>query len=172
MGKPLVSASVSFFIFLLSLQTLAQTDPSRVFVSPDGKLRAAIIKVKESGEDHLRVLAEDGKVVLDVDYSSPDGEHGRAIIRAAWTADSQFFVYSTESTGGHQPWARPTYFYTRLKNKVYSLDKYLGPIVQQQFTLRPPDVVETEVLAAPSNVEGKGKRVRVRLSRLNPQLVP
>jgi hypothetical protein len=54
-------------------------------------------------------------------------------------------VAGTESTGGHQPWARPIWVYSRAKNRVFGLGE-MGAVSVDDFTLKLPDVVEMKVL--------------------------
>src|SRR5206468_8348686 len=44
------------------------------------------------------------------------------VVRAGWTPDQRFLVFSTVKTGGHQPWRSPTHFFDRKRNKFYLLD--------------------------------------------------
>ena len=81
---------------LLAVQMLASAahqdalaDPAaKVLVSPDGALPAIII------------------------------DNGYGIEKSEWTPDSRYFVYDMESTGGHQPYYAPTFFYSRQSNRV------------------------------------------------------
>jgi hypothetical protein len=81
------------------------------FSSPDGKLVAVVIHVgKEAGlgnyDSRVELRTKEGSL-CSKDYSSNDSEHGYAVAKAAWTADSQFFVYSLQSSGGHSLWHTP-----------------------------------------------------------------
>jgi len=69
------------------------------------------------------------------DETSSDGSHGYGVIQAAWTRASEFFVASTEAAGGHQPWTRPIWIYSRAKNKVFELTR-MGATAVSDFTLK------------------------------------
>ena len=64
---------------------------------------------------------------------------------AAWTTNSQFFVFSTEVSGGHGVWQSPIYFFNRKDGQIYPLDNYLPPVGDQRFSVRPPDVIEVSI---------------------------
>jgi hypothetical protein len=115
------------------------------YKSPDGFLRVRIARVsKTCTEDRLAIFASDGALVYRKDFSSSDCEHGEGIVRGEWTADSQFFVFNVESTGGHQPGHRPVSFYSRRENKLHQLENYTGYIVARDFTLIAPHIVLTK----------------------------
>ena len=88
-----------------------RADTSRVekFRSPDGMM-VAVVRSKRAPEAtgvESNLLTQEGRVSTGRDYTSPDGEHGYGVTKAAWTPDSHFFVYSLESSGGHQAWHSP-----------------------------------------------------------------
>ena len=133
----------------LALVLLAVTVPSpaqttKVFTSPDRALRA-VVWTSSAYESRVQIQGPSRRVLLTRDETSSDGSHGQGVLHAAWTADSQFFVAGTESTGGHQPWARPIWVYSRAKNRVFDLGE-MGAVSVDDFTLKPPDVVEMKVL--------------------------
>lgn len=95
-------------------------------------------------ESRLMILSRQGVLRYRKNFSSPDCEHGAAIVRGEWTPDSQFFVFNVESTGGHQPGHLPVYFYSQKRNKLYRLEDYIGYIVAQDFTIQAPHIIHTE----------------------------
>ena len=127
----------------LCLLAFGQTtgDQSRVYRSPDRKLRAVVV-TGATGESQIDIQATPGSVLLRRDERSNDGSHGHGIDQAAWTSDSQFFVASTSASGGHQPWARPLWVYSRAKNRVFELSRF-GITATTDFKLKPPDIVLT-----------------------------
>jgi hypothetical protein len=98
-----------------------------------------------------------------VKYTSADGEHGFGVVKAAWTPDSQYFVYSLASSGGHQAWRSPTFFYDRRNERVRSFDEEVGVVIDAKFSLSPPDVVEIVIR---DNDNGESKNVKIALSDL------
>ena len=119
------------------------------YTSPDGRLVATIIptgkgKSLRDYECRIEIRQKRGRSLLKHDFSSSDGEHGYGIVRAEWTPDSQFFVFSVESSGGHQPWHYPTLFYDRQRNFLKVLDDSVGPITSPDFKLVGSNALETE----------------------------
>lgn len=143
----------------------APTPQAKVYRSPDGALRVRVTAVSEKcPEIRLAILKRNGALLYRKDFSSSDCEHGSGIVRGEWSPDSRFFVFNAEHTGGHQPGHRPLYFYSRRKNKLYSLEDDIGYIVGADFTLKNPHIVLTEK----QKVVGgdKGVPVQVDLSRV------
>ena len=97
-------------------------------------------------ENRVEVRNFSGKILLSRSFVSKDGEHGYIVYRADWTADSQFFVFSVGSSGGHQPWHSPIYFYCRNDSRLRLLDDYLGPITSPNFMLSAPDTIHATKL--------------------------
>ena len=129
---------------LLVVTALSPAQTTKVFTSPDGDLRA-VVWTSPAYESRVQIQGPSRHVRLTRDETSSDGSHGQGVLHAAWTADSQFFVAGTESTGGHQPWARPIWVYSRAKNRVFGLGE-MGAVSVDDFTLKLPDVVEMKVL--------------------------
>jgi hypothetical protein len=115
------------------------------YVSPDGALTAIIRsrKVPEATpESKLRVVSPTGNTLARKSYLSEDGEHGFGVVKAEWTPDSQFFVYSLESSGGHQSWHSPVYFFSRKNGRIVNLDSGLkDAVAEPEFKIAPPDKV-------------------------------
>jgi hypothetical protein len=128
MFKPL-AALLAFQILALAMMKNALADPTTgAIVSPDRALRAVIIPVGrekgfEANESRVEIRKSDGKLVCTKDYSSSDGEHGYGVQEGQWTPDSQFFVYDTSSSAGHQPYRAPTFFYSRKDNRVRNIEE-------------------------------------------------
>jgi hypothetical protein len=122
------------------------TTPPQTIPSPDHTMSAVIRPVGPKAlESRVEIYRSNGKVVYTQDYSSADGEHGLTVTEARWTPDSRFFVYSTESSGGHQPYHAPTYFYSRRTNRVSDMEDLNQMVVNQApsatFKILPPDSV-------------------------------
>ncbi len=119
------------------------------FKSPDGML-VAVVRSKHAleatDESRIELRTPAGIVSAKRDYTSEDGEHGYGVTKAAWTPDSQFFVYSLESSGGHQAWNSPVWFFSRKENKFLSLDHALNDAVSNpEFHISAPDRVTVEL---------------------------
>jgi hypothetical protein len=113
------------------------------FTSPDGNIVALIRYTKTSEtttESRTEFRTQDGPVFAARNYGSEDGKHGYGITRAAWTPDSQFFVYRLESSADPESRHTPVHFFSRRDNKIVELDQVLGDaITNTQFLVSAPD---------------------------------
>ena len=140
-------------ILLLGVPSRAQnyTFPSHTekFKSPDGMLVAVVLSrhaLEATDESRIELQTQGGIVTARRDYTSEDGEHGYGVTKAEWTPDSQFFVYSLESSGGHQAWNSPVWFFSRKENKFLSLDYALNDgVANPEFQVSAPDRVTVEL---------------------------
>jgi len=140
--------------------------------SPDHTLVARVLPIGKAGwawaESRIDIRVR-GRLLRSVSFGSADNEHGEGVEHAAWTPDSQFFVFNTSSSGGHMPWHGPAYFYARRENRFRSLDDYIGPGPCLAFTVVAPDVVRTNIYEAITDAmrgHDTYRPVRVRLGRL------
>lgn len=127
--------------------------------SPDGKLIATVIDVNRAHESRLEIRSSAGKLLLAQDHSSTDMEHGQVICKVAWTPDAEFFVFSMSNTGGHSPLGRPTSFYSRRQNRIYSLDQAIGYITDWDFRVEAPNWIITKRLERTDGDESSPVRV-------------
>lgn len=142
-----------FFIFLILIsfiilpKSLLAKELEKTYLSPDEKYVAIVIPIPKaqygSGESKIEIRSQNGVLLFTVNYGSEDGEHGFGVERASWTPDSQFFVFSMSSSGGHQAWHFPTDFIAVHDFKIWSLDDYLGTITDPDFVLRDTDFIKT-----------------------------
>jgi len=117
---------------------------TRVVILPIGKLVG-----HQDAESKIEFYSPKNEMLCAVDYSSEDGEHGYGVVKAAWTPDQKYFVFSLTSSGGHQAWHAPTLFYVLRDNSIHSLDGYVDAgISKGAFTLKDPNIVLTEVWRA------------------------
>jgi hypothetical protein len=114
--------------------------------SPDKSLVATIkpfLKTKgKTAENIISIIKSDGTVLAKMDFRSPDKEHWYVIDKIQWTADSHFLVFSTYSSGGHQPWHTPTFFFARRDNKIRCVDDLLGPVLNSDFQITSTNVLK------------------------------
>jgi dipeptidyl aminopeptidase/acylaminoacyl peptidase len=171
MKTTLLLALVMVFVLTAAetAELAKQEKNRRQYTAPDGGVRVVVVPVsKEAGrseyESRIEFKSSDGKIACALDYSSEDNEHGFGVVKAEWTPDSQYFVFSLTSSGGHQAWHAPTQFLSRKDGTVRTLDDYfeLG-ISKADFRLVAPNTVKTEVWG-----EGKSGSVSVNLAFLPP----
>jgi hypothetical protein len=109
-----------------------KTQQPSSFPSPDGALRAVVVPVDPSlhatpdMESRIDIKSRSGHIRASKDYSSPSGANGYYVVRAKWTPDSHFFVYSLSSSGGHSPWQSPMAVYSRAANAFVNFSDLIG----------------------------------------------
>ena len=157
----------SFLSFLIVLSASIAAAADRL-PSPDKALIAIIEPfLKSNGkaaENFVRIVQADGDPLVEMDFRSTDKEHGLIVDKIQWSADSNFFVFSTYSSGGHQPWNSPTFFYARSDNHIRRIDKIIGlPIVDPDFRIVNPDTLIIYVRDEKTNAD---KKLLIRLTDL------
>lgn len=128
-----------------------------VYPSPDGALRALVFPADVSldatpdMESRVVIRTGDGKLLTSKDYSSPRGMNGYYVATAKWSPDSQFFVYSMMSSGGHSPWQFPMWVYSRQKNLFADFSAMIGnnPTVSADFKFTGPHTVSATTWQGP-----------------------
>jgi hypothetical protein len=148
-------------VILCSASVRAQ---SQTYNAPDRRIRAVVVNVgkmgHENSESRVEIRTPNGRVLRYRSFSSIDGEHGEGVDRAEWSADGQFFVFNTSSSGGHQPWHIPTYFYNRKRNRFFLLDDYIGPVTSD-FKISKRNMVSTTRFNFKQNREKEPITVRL-----------
>lgn len=158
------STLITIFVLMANLSfspAFLLVGEQSTFLSPDKELEALVIPIIH--ESRIEIRTSRGELLLRKDFDSPDGEHGYQVMYAAWTPDSEFFVFSTTSSGGHQPWRFPTYFYCRRSGKVNCLDDYLGSITEPNFRVTGPDLISVRALGIKTYQQSDSDIVEVSL---------
>ncbi len=130
--------------------TSCQDVVPEVFNSPDGELQAFVLPAGVSLfatpdiESRVVIRSRKGDTLTSQDYSSPRGMNGYYVDHAKWSPDSQFFVFSMISSGGHSPWSFPTMVYSRAKNAFAKLTDMIGgrPMLSGDFSISAPHTVQ------------------------------
>jgi hypothetical protein len=134
----------SFFLVLsLLFASQLQAKERQRLISPNGKF-VAVIREAKNCEARVEIHAIKKGVLAKQDHSSGDHEHGFCFEQGQWTPDSNYFVYSLYSSGGHSPSHSPVFFFSTRTHKINSLDELLRDAVlndQPTFTVSPPDRV-------------------------------
>ncbi len=108
-------------------------------VSPDG---ATTVKVTNRGSESGISFLRSGQVLVSMNGTSDDGEHGWYVSNAEWTPNSDFFAFAVENSGGHQSWHTPLMVFSRRRGAVFDLDRALiDPVTEPNFSFRPNDEV-------------------------------
>jgi hypothetical protein len=144
-----VGAIVLFSVSFCDAQRQANSSLAQKFPSPDGQLVAVVRSTKAPEatiESRVEMRSSKGRTLVKLSYVSEDGEHGYGVTKAKWTPNSKFFVYSIESSGGHQSWHTPVLFFSRSNNRIVRLDDVLKDAVSNpQFVISAPDHVTVEL---------------------------
>jgi hypothetical protein len=134
-----------FSICMLFCVSICQANQAKLITSPDGKFSAHITISQNSTtgppEFKTEIRDSDGQVSATSDYTSENGEQGLSLVHAAWTPDSQFFIFTTYSSGGHMAWQYPTLFFDRRDKKIHDFNEFLPPIAEGTFKLKAPDII-------------------------------
>lgn len=135
----------------------------QVFPSPDKALRALVLPVDVSlyatpdMESRVVIRAANGDTLTSKDYSSPRGTNGYYVHSAKWSPDSQFFVFSMMSSGGHSPWSYPTMVYSRQKNRIAKFSDMIDgrPTVSGDFSFSGPHALVASTWKQPGALDDK-----------------
>ncbi len=119
----------------------------REIVSPDGTLVAEILsRIAQFTEDTVKIVSREFGSHAEFSMTSQSGANGRNVLKAQWSPDSKFFVFSTFSPGGHSGWNFRTFIYSVYANKFVSVDEKVRPVINQDFQLIPPHTLQVETL--------------------------
>jgi hypothetical protein len=128
------------------------------FLSPDKTLVASILSIQSGAgtESKIELRTSSGTPVGGKSFMSKDHAHGFGVMKAAWTLDSRFFIFSTIGSGGHEAGHFPTFYYSRDDNKIHFLEPIVGgQIADPDFEIGYPDSVS--ILVANSVTTGRGQ---------------
>jgi hypothetical protein len=135
----------------------------RVFTAPDKKSIASVLPVDVSlnatpdMESRVVMRSSAGATLSSKDYSSPNGTNGNYVLNAKWSPDSQFFVYSMMSSGGHSPWSFPIAVYSVQKNEFASFSDMIdgSPTLSGEFTFSAPHTLNASIWKKPGDLDDK-----------------
>jgi hypothetical protein len=130
-------------------ETSCQNVKAQIFVAPDKATHAQILPADVSlyatpdMESRIVFRSSSGDTLTSQDFSSPRGANGYYVAAAQWSPDSQYFVFSLISSGGHSPWSYPMKVYSLKKNVVANFSDMIGgnPTVSEQFRFAGPHTV-------------------------------
>jgi len=135
----------------------------RIYPSPDGALGALVFPVDVSlyatpdMESRVVIRTSKGDTLTSKDYSSPRGANGYYVFNAKWSPDSQFFVYSMSSSGGHSPWSFPMMVYSRQKDRIAGFSDMTNgePTVSGDFHFAGAHTVVASTWKQPASLDDK-----------------
>jgi hypothetical protein len=135
----------------------------QLYPSPDAALRALVFPVDASlhatpdMESRVVIRTSKGDTLSSKDYSSPRGANGYYVVNAKWSPDSQFFVYSMSSSGGHSPWSFPIMIYGRKKNAFAKFSDMIhgNPTISADFNFTGPHTLVASTWKGPGSIDQK-----------------
>jgi WD40 repeat protein len=154
---------------LVSLTISASVESEkREITSPDGTLVAEILsRMAQFTEDTVKIVSRESGSHAEFSMTSHSGANGRNVLKAQWSPDSKFFVFSTFSSGGHSGWNFRTFVYSVDANKFVSLDEKVRPVTDKDFQLIPPHTLQVETLN-PSGIDFPSFNRTIDLAALFP----
>ena len=172
--KEIICTFILFCLFSSSLANAAEK--AKMVKSPDGKFTAIITHSQKASEGPsefiIKIIDSGGKVTTKKDFTSEDGCHGLSIDKAEWTPDSQFFVFSTYSSGGHQAWQTPTLFFDRRDSKIHGFEEFLAPIAEGDFELKSPDIISITIVTPVTPEKTLDDSIQLRITFKMRDLTP
>jgi hypothetical protein len=135
----------------------------QIFVSPDKATHALVLPADVSlyatpdMESRVVIRTSAGDTLTSQDHSSPRGGNGYYVYKAQWSPDSQFFVYSMVSSGGHSPWSFPIMVYSRKKNLFANVSDMINgaPTVSGEFQFSGPHTLTASTWKQPGDLDHK-----------------
>ena len=108
-------------------------------------------------ESRVVIRSSKGETLTSKDYSSPRGTNGYYVVNAKWSPDSQFFIYSMSSSGGHSPWSFPMAVYGRGKNLIAKFSDMINgnPTVSAEFSFTGPHTLVASTWKQPGAFDDK-----------------
>jgi hypothetical protein len=145
------------------LETSCSTVVAQIYVSPDSALHALVLPADVSlyatpdMESRVVIRTAAGDTLTSKDYSSPRGTNGYYVYSAKWSPDSQFFVFSMTSSGGHSPWSYPIVVYSRENNLFAQFSDMIGgnPTLSGDFSFSGQHTVIASTWKQPGELDDK-----------------
>jgi hypothetical protein len=136
---------------------------AEIFASPDKATHASVLPADVSlyatpdMESRVVIRSSAGDTLTSRDHSSPRGANGYYVYKAQWSPDSQFFVYSLVSSGGHSPWSFPIMVYSRKKNRFANFSDMMNgaPTVSGEFQFSGPHMLTASTWKQPGDLDHK-----------------
>ena len=140
-------------------ESSCQTVKPQIYPSPDGAVRALVyptdadLHVTPDMESRVVFRGTDGTLLTSKDYASPRGTNGYYVVRAQWSPDSHFFVFSMSSSGGHSPWSFPTWVFSRDKGIIADFSTFIGgnPTLSADFSFVGPHTIKATTVEKPGS---------------------
>jgi hypothetical protein len=123
----------------------------KVWLSPNHACRAVAKTIsgpQYSYTDYqvIKIFDQKKNLLAALSLEEGSGIDRAMILYAKWSDDSRFFVFMTESSGGHSSWHEPTYIYDATTSFLYSIDDSLGATTSssRELTITPTDEIQLD----------------------------
>jgi hypothetical protein len=165
MKAPLFFSLVWFCLAAIDIPASSGA-PNRSKASPDGRFIAEISSEEaQFTEDTVTIISRGSGFRAQFPMTSKSGANGRYVLKADWTPDSRFFVFSTFSSGAHSSWNFKTFVYSIDAMKFVSVDDKARPVTDKDFQLIPPHTLQVETLN-PSGIDFPSMKRTIDLAAL------
>jgi hypothetical protein len=131
--------SIAFFVAALAAaDPVLDRVPARHSVgSPDGALTALCVQTRQPSSHRenvglVQVRDACGRILARTTF----GE--RIVVRAQWSPDSQYCVFTTANAQGHSPWHQHSYVFCRSDRTFRYMDEVVGSVIEHDFTFESP----------------------------------
>ncbi len=117
--------------------------------SPDKSLLAIVVTINDSQlgpESSIELRTAAGALIGLKRFTSKDHAHGLGVVKAQWSLDSRFFVFSTIASGGREAGKFPTFYFNRIDKQIHPLNRSIGRwITDPEYCLQADDVITVTV---------------------------
>ena len=160
-------------ISLFNAFAVSYAETIQTHQSPNNQLMARVMSHANSQESILDIITtENASIISHNDYTSANGTNGGVIEQAKWTPDSQFFIFTTSSSGGHSPWQSLSYFYSVRDKKMYSFSDFFPAIASTDFTVASPDLITITIWTPLTGKKGMDESVALTITFHLAELLP
>ncbi|HTK82111.1 MAG TPA: hypothetical protein VL633_07450 [Bacteroidota bacterium] len=142
-----ISLLISLVFLFIQSGAGASKSSLKKYRSPDSTLVVNVLTVTQDDngdtESKVEFRTAKGKLIGGKSFMSKDHAHGLGVVKAVWTIDSKFFVFSTIASGGNMPGDFPTFYFNRKESKLHLLNTILrAKVTNPEFDIEFPDGIE------------------------------
>jgi len=96
----------------------------------------------------------------------------RIVVRARWSPDSRYCVFTTANAQGHSPWHQHSYVFCRSDRSFRYMDEVVGAVIEHEFTFEPPAIAVITIHDFSSGLSAPEapKQVRVDLRQVTSKM--
>ena len=161
--KPALAATVLLVGQLALADPVLDGVPARqTITSPDGTLTAVAVQTRQPWSDPDNVSLVQIRDSRDrVLAKATFGE--RIVVRAQWSPDSRYCVFTTANAQGHSPWHQHSYVFCRSDRSFRYMDEVVGSIIEHDFKFEAPATAVMTIHASSSGLSAPEAPKQVRI---------